>query len=100
MRFTPGSRLAAIYGAETEEGYHCSFGLNPAYESMFEGPMKITGRDEAGEARAVELDGHPFFICTLFQPERWALEGCSNPLVAGLVNAIQQNGRSVRLNLK
>ena len=35
--------------------------------------MSITGVDDAGEPRAIELDGHPFFVGTAYQPERSAL---------------------------
>ena len=36
-----------------EEGYHCSFGLNPRLEHLLAGSaLKITGRDPGGEARA------------------------------------------------
>ncbi len=83
IRFTEGSRLRAIYGAaEAEEGYHCNYGLNPRYERLLENsPLRVCGRDDAGEARAVELDGHPFFLATLFQPERAGLRGLAHPLV-------------------
>ena len=46
-----------------------------------------SARDEAGDVRAVELEGHPFFIATLFQPERAALTGRSHPLIAAYVAA-------------
>ena len=49
--------------------------------------LKASGHDEAGAVRAIELDDHPFFIATLFQPERAALEGRLPPVVAGLVGA-------------
>jgi CTP synthase (UTP-ammonia lyase) len=35
----------------------------------------------------VELDGHPFYVATLFQPERAALEGAVPPAVAAFVRA-------------
>lgn len=35
--------------------------------------MHLTGFDTEGEVRAFELETHPFFIGTLFQPERSAL---------------------------
>jgi CTP synthase (UTP-ammonia lyase) len=31
--------------------------------------MLFTGADSEGEARILELPGHPFFLATLFQPE-------------------------------
>ena len=40
-----------------------------------------------GEVRAVELDGHPFFVATLFQPERATLRGLAAPLVVAFVKA-------------
>ncbi|HEX7241619.1 MAG TPA: CTP synthase, partial [Longimicrobiaceae bacterium] len=89
VRFAPGSRVREAYGADgAEEGYHCSFGLNPAYRAALEaGGLRFTGEDEAGDARAAELDGHPFFVGTLFQPERAALRGEVPPLVRAFVRA-------------
>jgi CTP synthase (UTP-ammonia lyase) len=84
-----GSRLRRVYGADQgEEGYRCNYGLNPRYESIFHGgPLQVAARDAAGEVRAVELTGHPFFIATLFQPERAALQGAAHPLVTAFVEA-------------
>jgi CTP synthase (UTP-ammonia lyase) len=89
IKFAEGSRLRAIYGtAEAEEQYHCNYGLNPAYETLLDGTaLRVSGRDESGEVRAVELDGHPFFFATLFQPERSALRGARHPLVSVFVAA-------------
>ena len=50
---------------------------------------------ETGEVRAIELDGHPFFVATLFQPERAALKGELAPLVVAFVAAgAAKEGRS------
>lgn len=35
----------------------------------------------------MELAGHPFFVATLFQPERAALRGVEHPLVTAFVAA-------------
>ncbi len=85
----PGSRLARVYGADrAEETYHCRYGLSPRYARLLEeGPLRIVARDRAGEVRAVELDGHPFFVATLFQPERSALAGKTHPLIEAFVEA-------------
>ena len=90
VRLVAGSRLAAAYGAaEASEGYHCSYGLNPGFEAaLTRGPLRVSARDAAGEVRAVELDGHPFFVATLFQPERAALRGEVPPAVAAFVGAV------------
>jgi CTP synthase (UTP-ammonia lyase) len=50
-------------------------------------------RDEAGEVRAVELTGHPFFLATLYQPERSALRGEGHPLVSAFVAAVSTSPR-------
>jgi CTP synthase (UTP-ammonia lyase) len=90
LRFAPGSRLARIYGSETaSEEYHCSFGLNPEYvERLKSGPLRVTALDEQGGVRGVELDGHPFYLGTLFQPERAALRDRLPPVVKAFVQAI------------
>jgi CTP synthase (UTP-ammonia lyase) len=71
VRFTPGSRLRHAYGGEESiEEYHCSFGLNARYRRLLEGrDLYVSAVDDLQEIRAVELDGHPFFVATLFQPE-------------------------------
>jgi CTP synthase (UTP-ammonia lyase) len=89
VRFEPGSRIGTIYGVPSAtEGYHCSYGLSPRYAGRLRGgPLRVGARDAAGEVRSVELDAHPFFLATLFQPERSALEDRPHPLVAAFVRA-------------
>jgi CTP synthase (UTP-ammonia lyase) len=89
VHFAPGSRLAGIYGVESQiEGYHCNYGLNSAFRARLEGAgLRFSATDDAGEIRAAELTGHVFFIGTLFQPERAALRGLVPPLVRALVEA-------------
>jgi CTP synthase (UTP-ammonia lyase) len=84
-----GSRLRGIYGVEEiEEEYMCGFGLNPEHREVLErNGMRFTGFDPEGAARALELPRHPFFIATLFQPERAALHGHTPPLVRAFVHA-------------
>ncbi|MBI1752026.1 MAG: CTP synthase [Acidobacteria bacterium] len=89
VRLHAGSLLRAIYGQDrVREGYRCRFGLNPAFaEALLVGPLRAAATDEAGEVRALERDGHPFFLATLFQPERAALRGEPVPLARALVAA-------------
>jgi CTP synthase (UTP-ammonia lyase) len=88
--FEPGSRLRSIYGRDSaNEEYHCNYGLNPRYvDRLQSGPLKVAARDEEGGVRAVEIDAHPFFIGTLFQPERAALRHQTPPLVKAFVAAV------------
>lgn len=90
VRLQAGSRLARAYGREEiTEGYHCRYGLNPTLQAkILTGTLRIGAVDSAGEVRAVELDSHPFFVATLFQPERAALNGIISPPVLEFVRTI------------
>ena len=90
LRFERGSRLRAIYGRDSaDEEYHCNYGLNARYaQRLLDDPLEIAARDDEGAVRAVELRDHPFFIGTLFQPERAALRGQTPPLVKAFVEAV------------
>lgn len=85
----PGSLFGALYGSEPVPfGYHCNYGLNPAFERDLEAAgLQIAGRDRSGQARVFELRSHPFFVGTLFQPERAALRGEAVPLVTAFLKA-------------
>lgn len=89
VHFAPGSRLAEAYGVlSAEEGYHCSYGLSPEARGHLEGgPLRATAWDADGDVRGVELDDHPFFVATLFQPERAALDERVPPIVRAFVEA-------------
>lgn len=84
-----GTRIAAIYGCEEiEAGYHCSYGLGATFRAALASqPLRIDALDENDDVRGVELDGHPFFVATLFQHERVALEGTCPPLVGAFIAA-------------
>jgi CTP synthase (UTP-ammonia lyase) len=85
---TGRGKFAQSYGGTQIEGFCCSFGLNPTYESLLEGSgLETVARGESGAVRAVELRGHPFFVGTLFQPERRALKGELHPLIAAFLSA-------------
>ena len=92
VRFAPGSRIASAYQTtEAVEGYHCRYGLNPGFRSeMLAGPLRVTAEDENGNVRGIELSTHPFFVATLFQPERGALAGREVPLVTAFLRACRR----------
>lgn len=91
ISFVRGSRLHGIFqGRPTHEGYHCNYGVSAAYRTRLEAAgLSFTGFDPAGDIRAAEWPGHPFFIGTLFQPERSAPQGKSHPLIEAFVRAAQ-----------
>jgi CTP synthase (UTP-ammonia lyase) len=101
MRVTirPGSHASALYRrGEVDEDYYCNFGLNPAYQADIESSgLKITGVDQDGEARIVELPTHRFFLATLFLPQALSTMKNPHPLVNGFVAAAQQGSTSRRM---
>lgn len=86
------SLIAKAYGhLKVFEGYRCSFGVNPQFEGdLLSDRLHAVARDSVGDLRAVELADHPFFVATLFQPERAALEGRVPPLVSAFVEACRR----------
>ena len=89
INLRPGSHIARIYGqTEALEEYHCNYGFNRQFENLLgSSELMISGTDQNGEVRVVELSGHPFFLATLFQPELSALTGVSHPLIEAFVRA-------------
>jgi len=89
VRLVAGTHIAQAYGSsQAHEGYHCRYGLNPAFRAaLLNGPLVATAFDASGEVRAVEHTDHPFFVATLFQPERAALRGEMPPLVCAFARA-------------
>lgn len=89
VRLVAGTRIAQAYGgSQAHEGYHCRYGLNPAFQAaLLKGPLVATAFDAAGEVRAIEHVDHPFFVATLFQPERAALRGEVPPLLLAFARA-------------
>lgn len=87
---TPGSRVADIYGTHevTEEYGICNYGPNARFWPAFkQGGLHVTGVDSEGDARIIELEQHPFFIGTLFQPERSAFRLVAHPMIKALLQA-------------
>ena len=90
VHLVAGSRLAAAYGtSDIVEGYHCNYGVSPAFRAaLAEGPLRCSAVDDAGDLRGIELHGHPFFVATLFQHERAALQDRLPPAVRAFVQAM------------
>lgn len=88
----PGSKAEAIYGSKNSlENFYCNFGLNPEYQDQLEkAGLEITGKDENGETRIVELASHPFFLGTLFVPQTRSEPGRPHPLILEFCRAALQ----------
>ena len=89
IRLQAGTRIAAAYRRhEITESFNCNFGFDTRYEEeLTKSGLKISGRDPSGDARVVELSNHPFFIATLFQPERSAFTARAHTLIKAFVEA-------------
>jgi CTP synthase (UTP-ammonia lyase) len=89
VKITPHTLAHHAYGKEeATEHFRCNYGLNQTYLSSFlHGPLTITGTDRAGEARIVELSGHPFFMATLFLPQLQSHPQAPHPLVLAYLAA-------------
>ena len=94
INLQPGSRASQIYGKnQIEEYYYCNFGLNPDFQSVLEkSGLRVTGTDQNGEPRLMEIPTHRFFIATLFVPGASAIEGVvklegAHPLIKRFLEA-------------
>lgn len=92
----PGTQAANIYrDTLATERYYCNFGLNPAYqEQLAQAGLEVSGTDDAGEARIVELPSHPFFIGTLFVPQANSAIGRPHPIVSAFFRSAVLRHRS------
>ncbi len=75
------------------EEYFCNFELNPSYRSQIEAAgLIVSGVGGQGEAKVIELPGHPFFLGTLYQPQRDSQPGRPHPIVTAFVAAAAEFG--------
>jgi CTP synthase (UTP-ammonia lyase) len=84
-----GTRAGLAYGeASVTERYYCQFGLNPTYvDDLVAAGLQVSGTDQDGEVRIVELADHPFFLGTLFVPQARSTIIHPHPLVTAFVEA-------------
>ena len=96
VNLTSGSRVAEMYAvARTEEQYYCNFGLNDDYRTPLENAgLLVTGVDDDGEARVLELSEHRFYVATLFVPQNRSTADQPHPLVNEFLRAAAE-GRHV-----
>ena len=82
-----GSLLHKIYArGEVDEEYFCNYEVNPEYEAKLQAAgLRVRARGPQGEARAVEIPGHRFFLATLFQPQLASIQ--PHPLLVAFLGA-------------
>ncbi len=89
VQLKEGTWSAAAYRNTTAtERYYCNFGLNLAYlGTLVQAGLVVSGTDQDGEPRILELPDHRFFVATLFVPQASSTPAYPHPLVVGLVSA-------------
>ncbi len=92
VQIKAGSRTSGLYAKEEiKEQFYCNFGLDPARtETLFSGELNVSGHDEDGEVRVIELEGHRFYLATLFVPQTSSTAEEPHPLVSGFVEAARK----------
>jgi len=88
-----GTKAAAVYRTmRSAEAYYCNFGLNPACQDEIErAGLAISGVDQDGEARIMEVPSHPFFLGTLFVPQAKSAHGSPHPVVLAFCRAVMRD---------
>lgn len=62
--------------------YFCSYGINENYlEVLKSNGINFTSISNEGNYRSFEIDNHPFFVGTLFQPALTSTKKHSNPMI-------------------
>jgi CTP synthase (UTP-ammonia lyase) len=91
-----GTTARDAYGvASAIERYYCNFGLNHEHlAALVAGGLVVSGADQDGEVRIVELREHPFYVATLFVPQVASTPSQPHPLVQAFVRAaLHSHGR-------
>ena len=94
----PGTKAARIMGpGRRTERYNCSYGLNSEYlETLTDGGLRFSGFNDSGDVRILELPGHPFFMATLFQPERQDDRSQPHPVIRAFAAAAAERAATGR----
>jgi CTP synthase (UTP-ammonia lyase) len=83
-----GTRAATLYDVtKALEEYWCNYGVNSDYvKPLAHAGLTVSGVGEDGEIRIVELTDHPFYVATLFLPQKRSAPG--QPVLAGFAVAV------------
>jgi CTP synthase (UTP-ammonia lyase) len=71
---------------ETIEDYYCNFGINPEFTHKLEhADLIVSGIDQDGEIRIIEIPKNRFFISTLFVPQTNSTIAKTHPIIERFV---------------
>jgi CTP synthase (UTP-ammonia lyase) len=80
-----------VYGtARATERYYCRFGLAPAWRApLHDAGLRVAGVDtDDDDVRVMRLEGHPFYVLTLFVPQTSSTPTSPHPLVTAFVRSV------------
>lgn len=85
----PNTLAARLYPSRSvSEKYYCNFGLNLEHlPALTAAGLVVSGTDQDGEPRIIELPGHRYFLATLFVPQTSSTPEAPHPLIVGLLRA-------------
>ena len=89
IEIKPGTETSRAYGtATTVEQFQCNYGLNQTHaDEIGTGDLKITGIDQEGYVRIVEMARHPFYVATLYLPQINSKPDLPHPLIKAFIAA-------------
>ncbi len=89
IRIMSDTHASQIYGRNlVEENFYCNYGLNNDFRDVIaQGALIISGIDDEGDVRIVELPAHPFFVGTLFLPQAASHPGEPHPVITAFLQA-------------
>jgi len=87
VNLLPDSIAFECYNStETVEDYYCNFGINPEFQDkLLHDDLIISGTDQDGEIRIIELANNRFFVSTLFVPQTNSTEDKPHPIIERFV---------------
>jgi CTP synthase (UTP-ammonia lyase) len=96
------SMLNRIIGkGQFKGGYFCSYGLNDTYLKTLESKGLIfTAASEDGQMRAFEMNDHPFYLGTLFQPAMTSNVNNPNPIIVEFVRRCIESDKGREMSKK
>jgi CTP synthase (UTP-ammonia lyase) len=92
VKIVQGTQAHRIYGRDqATEVFACNYGLNESFGREIQSKqLRVSGYDDDGTVRMVELPGHPFFISTLFVPQAGSEIRTPHPLIVAYLEAASQ----------
>ena len=96
VHLVKGSQAGEIYGSDqVPENFACNYGVNPLYQDRLRSDdLRVSGQDETGAVRIVELTSTPFYFATLFVPQTRSTTERPHPLILAFLQAAHRFARN------